>query len=133
MKLVISTRKSPHLVLGASPRASLALFRLGQASALLAGRKYVLPDDIKKMAFPVLGHRVIVKPESRLRKFTPRSIIRDILNEVANNTGLTKIGVDAINTELAKKLKLVSNKMDLKINERKNQLKNEINALMRYK
>jgi MoxR-like ATPase len=64
--LVRSTRDAAALTLGASPRASVALLKLAQAAALLDGRDYVIPDDIKSLARPVLRHRVIVAPELEL-------------------------------------------------------------------
>ena len=64
-------------------RLGLALFRTGQACAAIAGRAFVLPDDVKRMALPVLAHRLILRPESRLRKVTPATILNEILTEVA--------------------------------------------------
>jgi MoxR-like ATPase len=61
----------------------LALFRTTQALAAIRGRNFVLPDDVKMIAPPVLGHRLILKPESRLRKITTDQIIAQILSEVA--------------------------------------------------
>jgi len=66
----------------ASPRASIALFRCAQALAAVSGRNYVLPDDVKKIAPPVLTHRVIVRPESRLRKMTAAAIVEDLIEDV---------------------------------------------------
>jgi MoxR-like ATPase len=63
--LINRTRQNNDIYLGASPRGSLALFRTGQVTASMAGREYVLPDDIKKLAVPVLAHRVIVGTEDR--------------------------------------------------------------------
>jgi MoxR-like ATPase len=77
--IVNRTRQSPDVYLGASPRGSLALFRTGQAVAALTGRKYVLPDDIKRLAIPVLAHRVIVGPEARLRELSAEKIVEEIL------------------------------------------------------
>ena len=57
------TREHDNVHLGGSPRASIALFRTAQAVAALAGRKYVLPDDVKRMVGPVLGHRLILRPD----------------------------------------------------------------------
>jgi MoxR-like ATPase len=82
MQIVHDTRSCDQLTLGASPRASIALFRTAQAMAAVRGRDFVLPDDVKRMAGPVLTHRVIVKPESRLRKVTADHIIREIVAEV---------------------------------------------------
>ncbi len=80
--LVHATRRSPDLVLGASPRASLALYRASQTVAAMNNRNYVLPDDIKWLAGPVLEHRVILNPESRLRRKTSAQVIREILDSV---------------------------------------------------
>jgi MoxR-like ATPase len=82
MRIVHDTRTSDELTLGASPRASIALFRTAQAMAAVRGRDFVQPDDVKRMAGPVLTHRIIVKPECRLRKVTAESIIREIVAEV---------------------------------------------------
>jgi MoxR-like ATPase len=81
LQLVQATRQHEDIRLGGSPRASLALFATGQALAAIAGRSFVLPDDIKRMAQPVLAHRLILKPESRLRKVTPESVINEIIME----------------------------------------------------
>ena len=82
LRLVGRTRDSSHLTLGASPRASMALFRMAQAYAAVDGRTYVIPDDIKALAHPVLQHRLIVNPESRLRRVTAESVLDDVLAEV---------------------------------------------------
>jgi MoxR-like ATPase len=82
-KIVHDTREQEDLSLGASPRASLALFRGAQAMAALRGRDYVQPDDVKRIAGPVLTHRVIVRPESRLRKITAEYIISEVVAEIA--------------------------------------------------
>jgi MoxR-like ATPase len=83
LELVEATRQHEDVNLGGSPRASIALFRTGQALAALSGRNFVLPDDIKKMAQAVLGHRLILRPESRLRKITAASIVNEIVTEVS--------------------------------------------------
>ena len=67
VRVVQATRRSPDFALGASPRASISLYRTGQALAAVEGRNYVLPDDIKVMFLPVIQHRTILNPESRLR------------------------------------------------------------------
>jgi MoxR-like ATPase len=82
LELVQATRQHSDVSLGGSPRASIGLFRTGQALAAVAGRNFVLPDDVKRMAQAVLGHRLILKPESRLRKVTPAAVINEILAEV---------------------------------------------------
>lgn len=80
--LVNRTRQSADVYLGASPRGSLALFRTGQAVAALAGRDFVLPDDIKSLAVPVLAHRVIVGPAARLRELSAEKIVEEILENL---------------------------------------------------
>ena len=82
LKVVDATRKHPDLALGASPRGSLNLFRAGQAFAALDGRDYVIPDDVKMLAPAVLSHRLVVMPESRLKRRTPRNIMEEILKAV---------------------------------------------------
>ncbi|MEZ0396266.1 MAG: MoxR family ATPase [Anaerolineales bacterium] len=80
VELIQRTRQNADVYLGASPRGSLALFRTGQALAALAGRDYVLPDDIKRLAVPVLAHRVIVSPAARLRELSAEKIVQEIVN-----------------------------------------------------
>ncbi len=82
MQIVHDTRDHEDLSLGASPRASLALFRTSQAMAAVRGRNYVLPDDVKRMAAPVLTHRLILRPESRLRKITAQVVVEEVVAEV---------------------------------------------------
>jgi MoxR-like ATPase len=82
VEVVHATRKHADVSLGGSPRASIALFRTGQALAAINGRNFVLPDDVKRMALSVLSHRLILKPESRLRKLTPAAVINEILADV---------------------------------------------------
>lgn len=83
LQLVTQTRENEHLSLGGSPRASIALFRAAQSLAAMRGRNFVLPDDVKAIAPPVLTHRVILKPESRLRKITGEQIIGELLERIA--------------------------------------------------
>ncbi|MCA9264963.1 MAG: MoxR family ATPase, partial [Planctomycetales bacterium] len=83
MQITHATRASEELSLGASPRASIALFRSGQALAAVRGRTFVQPDDIKRLVVPVLAHRVIVRPEARLRKITSRHVVEEIVAETA--------------------------------------------------
>ncbi|NLN41843.1 MAG: MoxR family ATPase [Clostridiales bacterium] len=80
--LVGMTRDHPDLTLGASPRGSLFLMKASQAHALLDGRNYVIPDDVQKMVIPVLAHRLILKPEARLKEMTPERILKSIINTV---------------------------------------------------
>ncbi|MGI6566860.1 MAG: MoxR family ATPase [Firmicutes bacterium] len=79
VRLTAATRRHPDVVLGASPRGSLALFRGGQSFAALRGRDYVLPDDIKHIAVSVLSHRLILKPESQLRGKAPEQVVQELL------------------------------------------------------
>ena len=77
-----ATRVHPSVRYGVSPRASLGLMRASQALAALRGREYVLPDDVKELAFPVLSHRVILTEEERLRGRTAEEILEGILRAV---------------------------------------------------
>lgn len=81
--IVGQTRRHPDVMLGSSPRGSLSLFRASQAWALYNSRNYVLPDDIKKMAIPVLSHRIILKQEAKLKKVFPEDVLRNIINRVS--------------------------------------------------
>ena len=83
LEIVHGTRNEENIALGASPRASIALFRTSQAMAALRGRSYVLPDDVKRIYLPVLGHRIILKPESRLRKIAVETVLNEIVAELA--------------------------------------------------
>jgi MoxR-like ATPase len=83
LEIVHASREHEAVSLGGSPRASIALFRTGQALAAINQRDFVLPDDIKRMAQAVLGHRLILKPESRLRKLSTQAVIKEILDEVS--------------------------------------------------
>ena len=78
--VVNQTRRHDDIYLGASPRGSLALYRTGQTRAAIIGRDYVIPDDIKALAAPVLSHRLIVSPSARLRDVTGEAVIREILS-----------------------------------------------------
>lgn len=83
LQIVHDTRLHDDLSLGGSPRASIALFRTAQAMAAVRGRNFVQPDDIKRIAAPVLTHRMILRPESRLRKVTAASVVDSILSQIA--------------------------------------------------
>ena len=82
VELVQSTRRDTRVAVGSSPRGSLGLFKLSRALAVLSGRDYVVPDDVKKAAIPVLGHRVILKPEARIRGVKVEEIISELLMTV---------------------------------------------------
>jgi MoxR-like ATPase len=77
--LVNATRVHPDVYLGSSPRGSLALFRTSQARAAMAGRDYVIPDDVKALAEVTLAHRIIVGPSARMKDISSRQIVQDIL------------------------------------------------------
>jgi MoxR-like ATPase len=76
------TRDHPDVYLGASPRGSLALMRASQARAMLVGRDYVIPDDIKALAPAALAHRLIMSPEARMRNATAHGVVTQVLQEV---------------------------------------------------
>ncbi|MCY4105360.1 MAG: MoxR family ATPase [Chloroflexi bacterium] len=77
--LVLTTRKHADVYLGSSPRGSLALFRTAQARAAMAGREYVIPDDVKALAEVTLAHRIIVSPVARVKDISSRSIVQEIM------------------------------------------------------
>ena len=85
--LVFATRSHPDLVLGASPRGSHALYRAAQAYAALQGRDYVLPDDVKRLAAPVLAHRCLLHPESALRGTGIKEVMTRIIEEAPLEIG----------------------------------------------
>jgi len=87
VRLVQATRQHPDLMLGASPRGSLALYKTSQALAALRGRPYVLPDDVKLLAPLALAHRCIVRPESALRGRTAALAVQQILAETPLDIG----------------------------------------------
>ena len=81
-ELVRSTRNAPALTLGASPRASVALLKMAQAAALVDGRDYVVPDDVKALARPVLRHRVMLAPELELEGVTADEALGTLIRRV---------------------------------------------------
>jgi len=83
VNLVRQTRDHPDVYLGSSSRGALAIYRLGQARAALMGRDYVLPDDVKALAGPALGHRIIVGPAARIKDTEPEQIVQDLLDNMA--------------------------------------------------
>jgi MoxR-like ATPase len=78
LQLVRSTREHSLVVLGVSPRGSLALFRASQALAALRGRDFVVPSDVQTLCSPLLTHRIHISPQTRLRGRTPQQIVTDI-------------------------------------------------------
>jgi len=83
VSLVHATRAHDDAALGASPRASLALFRACQSQALLRERDYVIPDDVKELAVPVMGHRVIVTSSARMKGVERHRIVEEAIGLVA--------------------------------------------------
>ncbi|MEM9953565.1 MAG: MoxR family ATPase [Chloroflexota bacterium] len=79
IQLVTASRRHSDVYLGSSPRGSLSLFRAAQARAAMAGRDYVIPDDVKALAEVTLAHRIIVGPSARIKDITSRTIVQDIL------------------------------------------------------
>ena len=77
-----ATRNHNNIYLGSSPRGSLALYRASQALAAIRGRGYVIPDDVKLLAKPTLGHRIIVTPAARVRAITSTAVLDEILQSV---------------------------------------------------
>ena len=83
LALVRGTRGHEAVRLGASPRASLALYHAAQALAALRGRDYVLPDDAKHLAAPVLGHRLILNSQARLRGRSELTVLDEVVSGTA--------------------------------------------------
>ncbi|MGQ9547458.1 MAG: AAA family ATPase [Roseiflexus sp.] len=81
--IVTATRNHEDVYLGASTRGSLALYRAAQAFAAMTGRDYVIPDDVKALAEPVLAHRLIISPSARIRSISAAEVIQDVLKAVA--------------------------------------------------
>ena len=81
-KIVHKTREYYALYLGGSPRASLAMLMGAKAFAVLQGRDFVIPDDVKRVVKPVLRHRVILTPEKELEGATANQVIDELLDEI---------------------------------------------------
>jgi MoxR-like ATPase len=82
-EIVQQTRSDRHVAVGASPRGSLAFLKMARAHAALEGRDYILPDDIKRFARPVLVHRIILQPEFWLTRQVSDKVIEDVLARVS--------------------------------------------------
>ncbi|MEY3249361.1 MAG: hypothetical protein RL742_1404 [Bacteroidota bacterium] len=80
--IIHNTRNNGDLFLGASPRASLALLKTAKASAAIAGRNFVTPDDIRAVCFPALNHRIILTPEREMEGYTTREVLEDMIKKV---------------------------------------------------
>ena len=83
VSIVDQTRKHGSVYLGASPRGSLALYRTCQARALLDARDFVVPDDVKEMAYATLGHRIIISPSARVKNITAKEIVEQSMERVS--------------------------------------------------
>ena len=81
-EIILATRNSPAVYLGASPRASVALLNASKAFALLQGRDYVIPDDIKYIAVPVLQHRLILSPETEMEGRSAGTIVKRLIEKI---------------------------------------------------
>jgi MoxR-like ATPase len=86
VRLAAATRESPRVQVGASPRGSLAVLQLARAAALLAGRDFVLPEDVKEVAGPALAHRLVLRPELWVRRVTGDEVVAEVLDQVATPT-----------------------------------------------
>ncbi len=82
LDVTAATRRSPAITVGASPRATLALYRAARALAVLDGRDYVLPDDVKRVAVPVLAHRLVLAPQGRVRGVRAEDVVAGLLAEI---------------------------------------------------
>jgi MoxR-like ATPase len=82
VELVAATRKAKGVQLGASPRASIALMKASQATALMDGLQFVTPDQVRELAVPVISHRLILDPQARFSGMTAVSVVEDILKTV---------------------------------------------------
>ena len=80
--LASASRRHPHLALGMSPRATLALQKVARARAAANGRSYVVPDDLKALAEPVLAHRLLVTPEAQLQGISAADALTEVLRAV---------------------------------------------------
>jgi len=81
-RIVDRTRKDKNILLGSSPRGSINLMKISKAFAAMDNRSFVIPDDVKYSAKSVLVHRIILKPETKIRKISPDEIMENILSEV---------------------------------------------------
>jgi MoxR-like ATPase len=82
VSLVDASRHHPDVYLGASPRGSLALYKIAQANAAISGRDYVIPDDVKALAEATLAHRLIISPAARIKNVDPREVVQELLDSV---------------------------------------------------
>jgi len=83
VRIIRATREHQHVELGVSPRGSMALYRTAQALAAIRGRTFVIPDDVKELATPVLTHRILISPQTRLRGRTSKEVVAEIVSQVS--------------------------------------------------
>jgi MoxR-like ATPase len=82
VRVVAATRDHQHIVVGASPRGGLAVLALARGRAVLAGRSFVTPDDVKQVAIPALGHRLVLRPELWVRRISGDDVVAEVMDEV---------------------------------------------------
>ena len=82
VEIINSSRTHPQVALGSSPRGSLALFRCSRALAAIRGCDFVVPDDVKSLAAAILGHRIVLKPETKLRGIRAQEVVDEILKTI---------------------------------------------------
>jgi MoxR-like ATPase len=82
VSIVEATRSAPRVLVGASPRGSLALLRLSRAKAALAGRDFVTPEDVKALAVPALAHRLTMRPEAWVAGVKEETVVGEVLERV---------------------------------------------------
>ncbi len=80
--LVHATREHPKALVGASPRGTLAITQLARGAAVLAGRRFVVPEDVKRVAVAALGHRVVVRPELWISRITGDEVVAEVMELV---------------------------------------------------
>jgi MoxR-like ATPase len=82
VRVVAATRDHQHIVVGASPRGGLAVLALARGRAVLAGRSFATPDDVKQVAIPALGHRLVLRPELWVRRISGDDVVAEVMDEV---------------------------------------------------
>jgi MoxR-like ATPase len=82
VRIQTATREHPHIVVGASPRGGLAMLALARGRAVLAGRAFVTPDDVKQVAVPALGHRLVLRPELWVRRVSGDDVVTEVIESV---------------------------------------------------
>jgi len=95
VELAAATRSHPHALMGASPRGSLGLLLASRAFAIIAGRDFVTPEDVKAVAEPVLAHRITVKPEMWMSEITGRTVVEAVLDSVPAPAALEPVTDEA--------------------------------------